>query len=132
MVIEAGKRKNQEPEITETAEVISQIPDIATANAVVGRTEERQGRLAIPLASVSAAYGIGFGLKPNSHNKEGSNQSGGAGRGSARPVAVVELTNSDLKVHQVVDSTRITITSLALAAWCVFWITKTIRAFKRN
>ena len=127
MVIETGKRKNQEPEITETTEVISQIPDIATANAVVGRTEERQGRLAIPLVSVSAAYGIGFGFNSNSHDK-----SGGAGRGSARPVAVVELTDSELKVHQVVDSTRITITSLALAAWCVFWITRTIRAFKRK
>ena len=125
MVIETGKRKNQEPETTETTKVISQIPDIATANAVVGRTEERQGRLAIPLVSVSAAYGIGF--NSNSHDK-----SGGAGRGSARPVAVVELTDSELKVHQVVDSTRITITSLALAAWCIFWITRTIRVFKRK
>ena len=44
----------------------------------------------------------------------------------------VELTEEDLNVHQVVDSTRIAVASLVLTAWSVFWITRTIRAFRRS
>jgi uncharacterized spore protein YtfJ len=125
------------PDTQEMARVVSQIPNIATANAVVGPAEEREGRIAIPLASVSAAYGLGFGAGQGS--AQGGEEAGGegvggggGGRGTARPVAVVELTETDLKVHQVVDSTRITIASLALAGWCVFWISRTIGAFRRR
>ena len=129
----------QHPDAKEMARVVSQIPDIATGNAIVGPAEEREGRVAIPLASVSAAYGIGFGAGsgPVHAGAEGEGAGegiggGGGGRGTARPVAVVELTNSELKVHQVVDSTRITIASLALAGWCVFWISRTIGAFRHR
>jgi uncharacterized spore protein YtfJ len=129
----------QHPDAKEMARVVSQIPDIATGNAIVGPAEEREGRVAIPLASVSAAYGIGFGAGSGPMHAgdtgEGTGEGiggGGGGRGTARPVAVVELTDSELKVHQVVDSTRITIASLALAGWCVFWITRTIGSFRRR
>jgi uncharacterized spore protein YtfJ len=124
------------------ARVVSQIPDIATGNAIVGPAEEREGRVAIPLASVSAAYGLGFGAGSGPVHAgadggvgEGTGEGvggGGGGRGTARPVAVIELTDSELKVHQVVDSTRITIASLALAGWCVFWISRTIGSFRRR
>ncbi len=134
----AASKGAQHPDAKEMARVVSQIPDIATGNAIVGPAEEREGRVAIPLASVSAAYGIGFGAGsgPDNAGAEGQGTGegiggGGGGRGTARPVAVVELTEAELKVHQVVDSTRITIASLALAGWCVFWISRTIGSFRR-
>lgn len=137
----ASSRGAQHPDTKEMARVVSQIPDIATGNAIVGPAEEREGRVAIPLASVSAAYGLGFGAGsgpvPADGDGDGAAEGegvggGGGGHGSARPVAVIELTESELKVHQVVDSTRITIASLALAGWCVFWISRTIGSFRRR
>ena len=128
---------------------ISRLAEVANADAVVGPVEEREGRTVIPLASVSASYGLGMGFGrgegPGEDASNGSGSAGaddggssageggggGGGRGRARPVAVVEITDENLRVHQVVDSTRITIASLTLAAWSVFWITRTVRSFRR-
>ena len=124
------------------AGTVGRIPSIATAEAVVGPVREENGRIAIPLASVAAGFGLGLGAgheggdaadPDDASAPRGAGGGGGGGGGAkARPVAVVELTEDDLQVHQVVDSTRIAVASLALAGWCVFWITRTIRAFRRR
>ena len=124
------------------AGTVGRIPSIATAEAVVGPVREENGRIAIPLASVAAGFGLGLGAgheggdaadQEDASAPRGSGGGGGGGGGAkARPVAVVELTEDGLQVHQVVDSTRIAVASLALAGWCVFWITRTIRAFRRR
>ena len=103
---------------------------VASADAVVGEPQERGDRTALPLAAVSCSYGFGYG----SGTREGEEGGGGGGGGHARarPVAVLEISDAALRVHQVVDTTRITLASLALAAWCVFWVARTIRAFKRR
>ena len=116
---------------------VGRIPAIAKADSVVGPTQEKNGRIAITLATVSAGFGLGLGSSNSEatdkaqHGEEGVGWGGGGGA-RARPVAVVELTEDDLKVHQVVDSTRIAVASLILAAWCVYWITRTIRVFRRG
>ena len=118
---------------------VSRLAEVANADAVVGPVQERDGRTVLTLASVSASYGLGMGfgrgegvgedaLKGSDTGSEGG---GGGGRGRARPVAVVEITDENLRVHQVVDSTRITIASLTLAAWSVFWITRAVRGFRQ-
>lgn len=124
------------------AGTVGRIPSIATAEAVVGPVREENGRIAIPLASVAAGFGLGLGAgheggdtadRDDASAPRGAGGGGGGGGGAkARPVAVVELTADELQVHQVVDSTRIAVASLALAGWCVFWITRTIRAFRRR
>ena len=121
------------------AGTVGRIPSIATAEAVVGPVREENGRIAIPLASVAAGFGLGLGAGQEGGDAAGRDDAstprgggGGGGGAKARPVAVVELTEDELQVHQVVDSTRIAVASLALAAWCVFWITRTIRAFRRR
>ena len=114
---------------------LGRIPSIASADAVVGPAQEKNGRIAIPLATVSAGFGLGLGSGPSHATSDphaGQQGGGGGGGARARPVAVVELTEDDLKVHQVVDSTRIAVASLILAAWCVYWITRTIRVFRRK
>lgn len=127
-------------DLQEMTRAVTRLADVASADAVVGPAQERNGRTVIPLAAVTASYGLGmgFGRGEGSGDEDSSDGSGegggggGGGRGAARPVAVVEVTNDGLRVHQVVDSTRITLASLALAAWTVFWITRTIRAFRRH
>ena len=98
---------------------VSRLSDIAHADAVVGPVQERSGRTAIPLASVAAGYGFGLGVGQGANQTEGG---AGGGRSHARPVAIVELTESSLQVHPVVDTTRITVASLLLAAWSVYWV----------
>lgn len=124
---------------------VSRLAEVANADAVVGPVQERDGRTVLTLASVSASYGLGMGFGrgegegEDARNGTGSDGGGsgegggggGGGRGRARPVAVVEITDENLRVHQVVDSTRITIASLTLAAWAVFWITRTVGSFRR-
>ncbi len=127
----------EEQTLSEMLRVVREIPEVATANSVVGPAQEKNGHVAIPLASVSAVYGLGVGVgrQPGGDAEaEGASGSGGGGggRASSRPVAVLEMTEAGIKVHQVVDSTRITVASLALAGWCVFWITRTVRAFRRR
>ena len=127
------------------AGTVGRIPSIANAEAVVGPVQTENGRIAIPLASISAGFGVGLG---SGHSEGGEADDGaddgppspggmgggggGGGGATARPVAVIEMTESELHVHQVVDSTRIAVASLALAGWCVFWVARTIRAFRRR
>lgn len=116
----------------------ARVMEVANANAVVGPLQRLEGRVIIPLASVSAGYGFGYGFGRDrrthigSAPKETAGGGGGGGGARARPVAVLELTASEFRVHQVVDSTRITLASLALAGWALFWITRTIRAFRHR
>ncbi len=121
-------------DLNEIPRQAARVTEMANAAAVVGPIQQQEGRLIVPLASVSAGYGFGGGFgSGDGHKGVGEGGGGGGGAGArARPVAVLELTASELRVHQIVDSTRITIASLVLAGWVVFWITRTIRAFRRR
>ena len=118
-----------DPKLDTIPGTVSRLAEVATADAVVGPRIEANGRTVIPLASVSAGYGFGLGY---GHGMEAAqNAKGGGGGGSrARPVAVVELSDEGVRVRQVVDSTRITLASLVLAAWSVLWIGRTIRPLR--
>ncbi len=122
-----------ELDVPEMYRIVGRIPDVASASSVVGPPQEREGKVAIPLATVSAAYGLGRAEGRSAGSQPDSNEGGGGGggRATARPVAVLEINDDEVKVHQVVDSTRITLASLALGAWSVFWVMRTIRAFRR-
>ena len=114
--------------IGEIGRNVSRLAGVASADAVVGPVQQVEGRLIVPLASVSTGYGFGGGWGSSPEEDRG----GGGGGAKARPVATLEITATEFRVHQVVDSTRITIASLLLAGWTVFWITRTIRAFRRR
>lgn len=118
---------------------VTRLAEVASADSIVGPIQEQEGRIVIPLAAVSASYGLGLGYGRGDSGEDGGDADsgeggggGGGGQGSARPVAVVEVTAEKLRVHQVVDSTRITLASLLLAAWSVFWIARTVRAFSKR
>ena len=110
---------------------VSRLAGVASADAVVGPVQQVEGRLIVPLASVSTGYGFGGGWG-DAPDEDRSGGGGGGGGAQARPVATLEVTATEFRVHQVVDSTRITIASLLLAGWTVFWITRTVRAFRRH
>ena len=131
--------EDEAPWLGELPRSVTRVMDVANANTVVGPAQERDGRTVIPLATVAAGYGFGLGFgreagQEHDEEEEGLKTGGGGGGGGARvrPVAVLEFTDQGVRVHQVVDSTRITVASLLLAGWSVFWIMRTIRAFRRR
>ena len=121
-----------DPQLDTIRTNVARLAEVATADAVVGPRIEANGRTVIPLASVSAGYGFGLGYGHGLEAAQNAKGGGGGGGGGshARPVAVVELSNEGVRVRQVVDSTRITLASLVLAAWVVFWIGRTIRPLR--
>ena len=117
-----------DPKLRTIPGTASHLAEVATADAVVGPPIVANGRTVIPLASVSAGYVFSLG---DGHGMEAAQDAKGGGGGSrARPVAVVELSDEGVRVRQVVDSTRITLASLVLAAWSLFWIGRTIRPLR--
>ena len=132
--------EDEAPWLGELPRSVTRVMDVANANTVVGPAQERDGRTVIPLATVAAGYGFGLGFgreagQERDEEEEGLKTGGGGGGGGGarvRPVAVLEFSDQGVRVHQVVDSTRITVASLLLAGWCVFWITRTIGGFRRR
>ncbi len=100
----------------------------ADVRTVYGETIELNGRRVIPVASVQYGFGMGGGSGPT--KSKGNAPGGGGGGGGVRvePVALIDITDGKLKVEPIVNVTRLATMALLLAAWAVFWISRTIRA----
>jgi len=112
------------------------------ARTVFGEPYQVNGRTLIPVASVRYGFGMGGGQGAR-EAAEGAAQpgaaagrqpvqsgSGGGGGGGAvvKPLAVIEVAGEAVRVRPIVDVTRLATLGMLLAAWNVFWITRTIRA----
>jgi hypothetical protein len=53
---------------------------------------------------------------------------GGGGGARSRPVAVIEVTESETIVRPIVDETKVALAGIALAGWTIFCLLVTIRA----
>ena len=65
---------------------------------------------------------------------EGAERAGGGGGGGGirvEPLAVIEVDNDRLKVSPIVNVNRMGTLGILLVAWCVFWISRAIRATAR-
>ncbi|MBN1640646.1 MAG: hypothetical protein JXA09_05365 [Anaerolineae bacterium] len=114
---------------------IENLRGTASAGATFGDPEEVEGRVLIPVASVSTGFGVGFGQSPIPDLAEGqeqetpSNAGGGAGgRAKARPVAVIEVSAEGTTIRPIVDETRVALAGIGMVAWVIFWIGATLRA----
>ncbi len=104
----------------------------ATVNAVYGEPIEAEGKVVIPVASVSYAFGLGLGEGQGRPNEEGSEPGSGSGAGGgggvqAKPVAVIEITPDGTRIESVVDEQLIALAGIAFAAWAVFWIASALK-----
>lgn len=99
----------------------------AGVKAVFGDPVELDGRKVIPVASVQYGFGMGGGTGPK--KEEGEVPSGGGGGGGARiePIAIVEVVDGKLKVQPIVNVTKLVAISAFVAAWAIFWVTRTVR-----
>jgi len=112
----------------------------ANANAVFGNPVTAEGRTVIPVAKVAYGFGMGVGHgmmveetgaeaveAEESQEEEAGDSAGGGGGGlMAQPIAVVEVTPEGTRVQAVIDEQRLALAGGALAAWVVFWLTRTL------
>jgi len=97
-------------------------------SAVFGEPVSIDGRTVIPVASVRYAFGMGGGTGPG--KGEGDRAlAGGGGGGTAQvePIALVEVVDGKIKVQPIVNVTRLLGILAFVAAWAIFWGTRTAR-----
>ena len=104
---------------------------------VFGKPEQVGDRTIVPVAAVSWSGGMGFGKgedprKDSGEAKRSGQGGGGGGKVKVRPVALVEITDSETRVVPVVDRTRILLAGMLLVAWNVFWVAYTVRKIFRR
>ena len=122
---------------------IGTIQDEVGASVCFGSPIERDGHTIIPVARVSFGYGMGFGGGSGGKQEAGSFEAvpteggeggggGGGGGGSSTPVAIIDMSQGDVKVTPIQDATRIALSGILLTAWGSFWLFLTIRTVVRE
>jgi uncharacterized spore protein YtfJ len=83
--------------------------DVFGPATIVGDT------VVIPAAAFERAGGFGFGAGEGGDETEGGGGLGGGGGGTieGRPVAVIEVGPGGVRVHSILDTTRITVAVIA-------------------
>ncbi|MDQ7842313.1 MAG: spore germination protein GerW family protein [Armatimonadota bacterium] len=97
-------------------------------SAVFGEPISIDGRTVIPVASMRYAFGMGGGMGP-ARGEGDQVPGGGGGGGMARvePIALVEVVDGKIKVQPIINVTRLAGLVAFLAAWAIFWGTRTAR-----
>jgi len=121
---------------------IGSIPDDLSAGACFGTPVERDGHTLIPVARINFGYGMGFGGGSGGKGIPGDfatapetgegGGGGGGGGGSATPVAIIDITDGDVQIKPVEDTTRITLGAFTMVAWVTFWLFLTARTIGRE
>jgi uncharacterized spore protein YtfJ len=127
--------------IDEMIHRLSTIPEESGASACFGAPVERDGHTIVPVARVAFGYGAGFGRGTGTgrpHHGNGSEAEdageggGGGGGGSSTPVAIIDISATDVRIEPIVDSTRISVSGMLLGGWILFWLFWTIRTIARQ
>lgn len=125
-------------------EVVNGLREKASADAAFGEPREVEGRVLIPVACVATGLGMGFGsgMPTEEMEAEGPDETeapetpggaetpeggGGGGGARSRPVAVIEVTETETLVRPIVDETKVALAGIALAGWTVFCLAVTLR-----
>jgi len=130
-------------ELNRFFDFLEQIYQKADVKAAFGEPQTIGEKTIIPVARVAYGLGLGFGEaeKPaepfgGPHDREEGKVEatgaggGGGGGGVAAPIAVVEVTNEETKVIPIMDLTKLALAGMFVAAWNLFWITRTVRVLK--
>ncbi len=104
----------------------------ANVNACFGEPVTVEGRTVIPIARVGYGLGMGAGRAPTAEAEEelemGVGGSGGAGAVMGSPLGVLEVTSQETRVEPVIDRQMVSIVSMLVGAWGVFWLARALIA----
>ena len=114
-------------------ETIEQARDKADWRAAFGEPQVVEGKTIIPVAKVGYTFGLGFGSGTGETETEGEmapgGEGGGAGGGaSAKPLGAIVVTPEEVYFEETMDTGKISLAGIALAAFFLFQFGKTLRA----
>lgn len=112
---------------------IEQIRDAASWKSVFGEPQVVDEKTIIPVAQVGYGFGLGFGRgEPASEEEDGPDAGaeggGGGGGASAKPLGVIVITSEDVYFEDVRDDNIVALMGIALSAFAILQIAKTLRA----
>jgi uncharacterized spore protein YtfJ len=117
-------------------EPIEKMVDELGVDAVFGEPIREEGVTVVPVAEVRFAFGYGYGSGrgrgeeteggPSTAEAGSGGGSGAGGRATAK--GYVRISADEVRFEPVLDVTRLALAGIALAAWSVFWIGRTMRA----
>jgi uncharacterized spore protein YtfJ len=113
-------------------DTVEQTRETAHWQAAFGEPHVEEDRTIIPVAQVSYGFGLGFGSGsgPSSDEGEPSGEGeggGGGGGASAKPLGAIVVTPECVYFEEVRDDGKIELFGIALVAFSVFQIAKTLR-----
>jgi uncharacterized spore protein YtfJ len=117
-------------------EPIEKMVDELGVDAVFGEPIREGNVTVVPVAEVRFAFGYGYGSGrgrgeeteggPSTAEAGSGGGSGAGGRATAK--GYVRISADEVRFEPVLDVTRLALAGIALAAWSVFWIGRTMRA----
>ncbi len=129
-------------QMTRVAEPIERLLNRLAVESVFGPPTKEGNVTVIPVAEIGVGFGYGFGFgrgpagaaeggEEGAGISEGGGAGGGAG-GRAAPRGYIQITPEGVRFEPIIDQARIALAGIAMSAWSVFWISKTIRAFAKK
>jgi uncharacterized spore protein YtfJ len=114
-------------------DTIEKARETAQWQAAFGEPQVVEDKTIIPVAQVSYAFGLGFGIgtAPSEEQDQpaSTGEGGGTGGGAqARPLGAIVVTPECVYFEEVRDDGRIAMAGIAMAAFVIFQVAKTLRA----
>jgi len=108
-------------------DIIQQIKDSADVRAAFGEPQVFEDKTIIPVARVSYGMGLGFGSDEAEGEAAVDDSGGGGGGAFSAPLGALVVTPDEVRFVGSLDSTKVVLASLAMAACVVYQLTKTMR-----
>lgn len=116
--------------IKSVMERIEKMPEEVNVDAVFGEPRTVEGRVVIPVAQISYAFGAGAGgseaesaVESAEEGEEHPGFGGGGGGGAhARPIAYIEVGPEGTQVKSIQDDQKIALAGIFMVAWTVGWL----------
>ena len=111
---------------------VEQARDAASWKSAFGEPQVVDDKTIIPVAQVGYGFGLGFGREGSVSEDEGDSGAGeegggGGGGASAKPYGVIVVTPDDVYFEEVEDNSKIAVLGIAMSAFAIFQVTKTLR-----
>lgn len=111
---------------------IEQARDAANWKSAFGEPQVVEDKTIIPVAHVGYGFGLGFGREGSASEDEddagaGDEGGGGGGGASAKPYGVIVVTPDNVYFEEVQDTSKIAVLGIAMSAFAIYQVTKTLR-----
>jgi len=131
-------------QVEQMIEPVEQMLDRLQVGTVFGQPTKEGDVTLIPVAEVSVGFGFGYGFgTPGDVEEEaiaeeaeegaesGAGGVGGGAGGGVKPRGYIRIDPEGVRYEPIIDESRIALAGVALSAWAIFWVAKTIRSFAR-